>query len=212
MIDARGGVDPTALESVDPLVEGLISELVKEWMSGNRPSVKVFVDRHPLLVEQPGAVLELINQEIVLRQIRGESPCPQDYLLDFPKLAGPLSRLFEVHGALSIPPEIRLSPQIAAERGEPTELRAELTEAPRVPGYEIVRILGRGRMGVVYLAHHRALDRQVALKLPHDGRQSDTIDRARFEREAAAVAKCQHPNLVQIHEIGEHNGQSYIEL
>ena len=73
-------------------------------------------------------------------------------------------------------------------------------------------ILGHGGMGVVYLARHRALGRKVALKLLHEGRQSDRDHRARFEREAAAVAKCQHPNLVQIHEIGECDGQSYLAL
>jgi tetratricopeptide (TPR) repeat protein len=90
--------------------------------------------------------------------------------------------------------------------------RSEIESAPRIRGYEIQGTLGRGGMGVVYLARHRALDRIVALKVLQEGRRSEPEHRARFQREAAAVAKCQHPNLVQIHEIGEFDGQSYLAL
>ena len=157
-------------------------------------------------------MIELINQEIVLRQVRGEAPLPADYIVDFPDLAEALSRLFEVHAALSLPAELR--DVVAGERARNPipEGPVELASAPRILGYEVMGILGHGGMGVVYLARHRALGRKVALKLLHEGRQSDRDHRARFEREAAAVAKCQHPNLVQIHEIGECDGQSYLAL
>ena len=66
--------------------------------------------------------------------------------------------------------------------------------------------------GSCILRTHFALDRIVALKLLQEGRQSEPDHRARFKREAAAVAKCQHPNLVQIYEIGEYADQSYLAL
>jgi eukaryotic-like serine/threonine-protein kinase len=212
MIDAPRGAQSMREASFDSSLEQIISEQVKEWMSGARPPVKLFLSRHVGLYDQPTALVELINQEIVLRQMRGESPRPEDYLVDFPDLAEPLSRLFEIHGALSIPPELRPAAESDSQTGVTSGPRSEIASAPRIPGYEVQSILGRGGMGIVYLARHQALDRKVALKVLHEVRQNEPEHRARFEREAAAVAKCQHPNLVQIHEIGEFGGQSYIVL
>jgi eukaryotic-like serine/threonine-protein kinase len=212
MIDAAGGSPPFGVDSGDFALESLFAEQVRAWMHGERPPIKLLIDRHPGVVDRPNAVVELINQEVVLRQIRGETACADDYLTDFPELAEPLSRLFEVHGALSLPPELRPSPDHGLRNSVLNGARSEIASAPRVPGYEIEGILGRGGMGVVYLARHRALDRIVALKVLQEGRQSEPEHRARFEREAAAVAKCQHPNLVQIHEIGEYDGHSYLAL
>jgi eukaryotic-like serine/threonine-protein kinase len=212
MIDASGESPPCGVDSVDSSLEWLFAEQVSAWMRGERPPIKFLLGRHAGILDNPNAVVELINQEIVLRQIRGETACADDYLIDFPELAEPLSRLFEVHGALSVPPELRESPALGFREGLTNGARSEIARAPRIPGYEIQGVLGRGGMGLVYLARQCALDRIVALKVLHEGRQSEPEHRARFEREAAAVARCQHPNLVQIHEIGEYDGQSYLAL
>jgi serine/threonine-protein kinase len=78
-----------------------------------------------------------------------------------------------------------------------------------VPGYEILDKLGEGGMGVVYRARHLRLQRVVALKLMLAGRQAGEEERARFLREARAAARLQHPNVVQVFEVGEHDGQPY---
>src|SRR5262249_45089205 len=80
------------------------------------------------------------------------------------------------------------------------------------PGYEIVRELGRGGMGVVYLARQTELKRLVALKMVLAGAHAGQQELARFRTEAEGVARLQHPNIVQIHEIGEHDGLSYFSL
>ena len=97
-------------------------------------------------------------------------------------------------------------------------LRAELVQAAlspttaTVPGYEILGELGRGGMGVVYKARHLALNRIVALKMILAG--AHTADRALtlFRREAESVARLQHPNIVQIFEVGEHEGRPFLSL
>jgi eukaryotic-like serine/threonine-protein kinase len=85
-------------------------------------------------------------------------------------------------------------------------------DVPEFPGYIIVEVLGRGGQSVVYKAHQPRLDRFVALKTISLTRAGDPEDRSRFEREAKAVAQLKHPNVVQIHDIGEHRGDSYLSL
>jgi serine/threonine-protein kinase len=82
---------------------------------------------------------------------------------------------------------------------------------PQVPGYEVEAVLGRGGMGVVYRARHLALKRTVALKMLATG-HSHQGERARFRAEAEAVARLQHPNIVQIHEVGEADGRPFFAL
>jgi len=72
---------------------------------------------------------------------------------------------------------------------------------PTVPGYEVLGVLGRGAMGIVYQARHLALKRLVALKMILG--EADEQERTRFKGEAEAVARLQHPNIVQVFEVGE---------
>jgi WD40 repeat protein len=84
--------------------------------------------------------------------------------------------------------------------------------AVSVPGYAIEGVLGRGGMGVVYRARHLALKRTVALKMVLAGGHAGPRELARFRLEAEAVARLQHPNIVQIHEVGEAGGHPYCAL
>ena len=75
---------------------------------------------------------------------------------------------------------------------------------PRIPGYEVEAILGRGGMGVVYKARHLRLNRLVALKMMLAGALRRAARAGPLPREAEAVAGLQHPNIVQVYEVGEH--------
>jgi WD40 repeat protein len=81
-----------------------------------------------------------------------------------------------------------------------------------VPGYEIEGELGHGGMGVVYKARQLRPPRPVALKLVRTGGQPTAQALDRFRREGEAVARLQHPNVVQIYEVGEHQGRPYLAL
>ena len=85
-------------------------------------------------------------------------------------------------------------------------------DLPSIPGHEVLAMLGRGGMGVVYKARHLRLERLVALKMILAGDLAEPEHVARFLTEARAVARLQHPNIVQIHEIGEQDGRHYFSM
>jgi serine/threonine-protein kinase len=83
---------------------------------------------------------------------------------------------------------------------------------PQVPGYEVEALLGHGGMGVVYKARHLRLNRTVALKMLLAGAYASPRERARFQREAEAVASLRHANIVQVHDVAEHEGRPYFTM
>jgi eukaryotic-like serine/threonine-protein kinase len=84
--------------------------------------------------------------------------------------------------------------------------------APTIPGYLIEGELGRGAMGIVYLARQARLNRPCALKVILAGVHADPVATVRFLGEAEAVARLQHPHIVQIHHTGEADGLPFLEL
>jgi serine/threonine protein kinase len=96
--------------------------------------------------------------------------------------------------------------------GLPANLLGPIRDCPDVPGYDILAELGRGGMGVVYLARQLRLKRVVALKMLRPGLHAEAEARLRFAGEAQAVAKLRHPGIVQIHDVGEAAGRPYLAL
>src|SRR5262245_44795136 len=91
----------------------------------------------------------------------------------------------------------------------PRTLSSDAEALPAIPGYQVLCVLGRGGMGVVYKARQVRTDRVVALKVPG---QLDLESRARFSIEAQAAARVSHPNIVQVYEVGEHQGRPFLAL
>ncbi len=82
--------------------------------------------------------------------------------------------------------------------------------APHFPQLEILECLGRGGMGVVYKARQPLLDRLVALKILTRDKENDAHFAERFQREARALARLNHPNIVTVYDFGESGGLFYL--
>lgn len=141
-----------------------------------------------------GSLLRHAVDEFTDRRRRGERPSIEDFTQRYPEAASFLRLLL---------------PAVETVQNEVTP-ETPPTSGP--PGYEILDVLGKGGMGVVYRARQVRANRIVALKMILAGGQADESDRSRFQSEAEAIARVQHPGIVQIHEVGEQEGQPFFAL
>lgn len=102
-------------------------------------------------------------------------------------------------------PEAATGPDV---KGQPGLARGVTTQS--VGGYKILEVLGEGGMGTVFAAYDTRLDRKIALKLVRGGGSSQA--QARMLREAKAMAKLSHPNVVPVFEVGDHEGELFIAM
>jgi serine/threonine-protein kinase len=107
----------------------------------------------------------------------------------------------------------QLFPDAAAPPAVPNEGVPSATAAlPDVRGYAVEGLLGHGGMGVVYKARHLRLNRPVALKMLLAGIHARPQELERFLREAEAAAGLRHPNIVQVHDVGDVDGRPYFTM
>ncbi len=142
---------------------------------------------------------------------RGTPPEEADYLRRYPEFAAELEECFAAWKRFPRParpaghrPALATAPDSSGP--------ASAGPFPAVPDHEVLGVLGIGGMGVVYKARQTRLNRLVALKMLATAGGADPEQLARFQTEAQAVARLDHANIVQIYEIGAHNGMPYISL
>jgi serine/threonine protein kinase len=143
------------------------------WQAGQRPRIEDYLGQTPEPARS-ALLAELLRLELEYRGRNGEQPTEEEYRTRYPDREL-LGRVFAAvpNGVL-----------------------------PHVPGYKVLAEVGRGGMGVVYKARDLGLNRLVALKMIKDD-FPDEQDRERFRREARAVARLEHPNIVRVYQFVE---------
>jgi serine/threonine protein kinase len=214
---------PSATRS--EIVEVLLTDQRLRHESGGSARLEEYLEWQPDLRRDPDAVLDLICQEVALRECAGERPSKEEYVVRFPDLADQLSLQFHVDEVVrgvagpDNPPTTTQGKSVdrtvdhASATGDDRLERpdSEDVDFPKVTGYEILGLLGRGGMGVVYKARHLALKRIVAIKMIPAGASTPEL-LSRLRTEAELIAQLQHPNIVQIFEIGELTDCPYLAL
>jgi tetratricopeptide (TPR) repeat protein len=190
-------------EGPEQLLERCCADQAERWRVGHRVPAESYLALHPPLARDDDLAFELVYNEFALRESLGDVPDPEEFFWRFPRFTDRFRRQLEFHRAIDDPGPDGQAARPAA-RGSVGSLV--------VPGYEILEELGRGGAGVVYKARQERLNRLVALKVIRDGVYDDPGAAARFRAEAEAAARFQHPNLVQVYEVGEHDGVAYLAL
>ena len=207
-----GSNSPSMSEQCRSALNQALADQEREWRKGDSTFVEKYLEREPVLRSNAEAILDLIYKEVLLRCRRDEKPQFEEYARRFPDLADALGPIFEVHHALESD-DATNSAFAKGERTLPATAPHEVSlTLPELPGYELLERLGHGGMGVVYKARQKSLGRIVALKMVLAGAHASPDAVARFRCEADAVAKLAHPNIVQIYEIGEHEGRPFLSL
>jgi eukaryotic-like serine/threonine-protein kinase len=146
--------------------------------------------------------------EFLTRLDRGETADRMQFLADHPDLAEELRAYFDDADAVEA---IAGSTLGWTQHGTQPGLDATPVP-PHFGGFEILREIGRGGMGVVYLARQEGLNRLACVKVLLSGPHAGEAEVRRFQREAEAAAALPHPNIVAIYEVGRCDGQHYLAM
>jgi WD40 repeat protein len=198
------GVHPALAGSCSLLewVDAVADRFEAGWKSGTPPRIADYLD--DTVGEKRSALLhELVKIDQERRAKAGEIRPWEDYLRAFPELQHAKTMPSPKWPSMKCP--------VNSEETRPPLPRWSV-KLPVIEGYEILAELGHGGLGSVYKARQERLKRMVALKLIRTGAQADPRYLARFQTEAEATARLQHPNIAQIFEVGQQYGVPYLAM
>ena len=215
-------VPPDPAADRERRLDAILAAYLEALAAGTTPDRQALLDQHPDLADALRAFFADYDRvhrlarplQAVAQAARGETgPSPRRR----PSRARPRSaRKPRCRRAAGPRPDHRLLDRsTAGDGGADGNGDVDLPRGARVRyfgDYELSRVLGRGGMGVVYKARQVSLNRPVALKMIRAGLWAGEDEVRRFQHEAEAVANLDHPQIVTIHEVGEHDGQHYFSM
>ena len=179
------------------LAELVQIDLERRLKRGEAIRVESYLERYPDLTSNPGFIVDLIKAEYAQR-LRSESTLSLlDYLGRFPQFKEQLQELIGDHP--TVPPQ-SISCGIDTRPEPPAGHEEELPV--RLGRYRVVRVLGEGGFGRVYLAHDEQLHRPVAIKVPHRHRIHKPEDTEAYLAEGRVLASLDHPHIVPVFDVG----------
>ena len=222
------------------LLSTLETQQREAWLRGQKLFVEAFFERHPELSEDLDSAVELIEREFILRQQAGEEPQLDEYCQRFPHLAEKLrnaiglpsegqrevaTRTLASSGqktklivcpfcSTNITTDSTVARVQCENCGNQVHVLDETKSLKVGPGgrlgsFELLVRIGWGQYGEVWRARDVSLRRDVALKIPRT-RDADAENVDLFQREARAIARIDHPNIISVYEVGNDDGLVYI--
>jgi serine/threonine protein kinase len=197
-------------EGVESVVERQLrracAELERRLRAGEACCAETLFAAYPLLTCQEDFALDLIYTEYITREELGQRLAPEEFYARFPHWKERLERQFSVHQWMqgSLP---------AGAGGDGPAPREDAPDVPHWLGrYELLEPVGQGSCGVIYKAWQHGLERLVAVKVlrPRVSRLREA--RQRFGHEARVMAALQHPHVMPVHDIGEHQGVIFFSM
>ena len=185
----------------------LLAEQHDRWERGERVLVESFLERDPGLKNAAEPLLDLIYNEIILREQRGEAPGAEEYMRRFPDLGAAIKAQFEIHGMFA---EQESSWGGNAPGSASFSVGTSSSSGLR---FRVLRPHARGGLGAVFVALDTELHREVAVKQILDRLADDPTSRRRFLVEAEIAGGLEHPGIVPVYGVGSYaNGRPYYAM
>ena len=188
-------------------LEALLVNFDRQWYDGKLAEFAVTLPAADNPTRLP-ALVEMIKIDLERQWQMGNRVSLAAYLTRFPELTNDQAIVADL---LQAERGVRQDPNAADSTPEEAD-PFDTLQAPPSGRYRVLRKLGQGNMATVYLVEDTRLGRQVALKVPHFRPEDGPEIRARFFREARALAAVHHPNLCPVFDVGEHKGVPFLTM
>jgi serine/threonine-protein kinase len=205
-VNERGDASPRDLATL------VCIDLDARWRRDDPCQAEEYLERFPQLAADSESAIDVIYAEYLACERAGSRPDVDEYRRRFPRFADVLCAQIQLHDAIELVDDEPIDP--CGESTPNVELQVDESRdaAADQPTYEILEVIGRGGMGVVYRARQTALNRFIALKMVRAIDASNLDLLARFRSEARVVAALDHPHIVKVFDYGEHDALPYIAM